>query len=405
MTKTILSPLDEVALLKLKIARFAARRAEIDQELERSKARLQELESPIDEPENPEDGLPSFMRTATTSRARARRSQQEPTVHSEQKTRRAGSPKTPDPWGWEWPQFARPTTSSANKVTRCIAFRPYRASDDWPPDPALEALETDSKFCDGYFPRADGCIVNPTDSQVAERVYQAMAERTRLQNDYLPCKSLPSVLYVPGEVSYKLLGEGLELARHGFYEFCRQRVAGLSLGAYYDGPYSVRFGYSEMEGNDVEHFIPKDTLSNQRIRWALEDLPFVRNTFCHFCCCADSVFFELNCNLGRIQELLLAPGDEERAMRARGLRDRLRQAADPCMAEMETMEQISSLPLHAGLDWAPHHERSFDIMRRRRDTPVSLAIQQAIETWSERRCTLGKDREGVKSEDESTRQA
>ena len=77
-------------------------------------------------------------------------------------------------------------------------------------------------------------------------------------------------------------------------------------------------------------------------------LTHVRNIYCHFRGGGDSLSEKLDGMLTDVQELLVAVGDEERAIQARALRVHLKQAVDQSAAEMEAIGLLSSLSYHNG---------------------------------------------------------
>lgn len=407
MTKIILPPHRERALVKWKIARLAERKAKIDleyhQESERLQARLRELEPPT-RPEVSEDDLPSFMRSTLGSRVRTAQSPQNPTAKQEDTPHRPGVPKKRNPPGsiawWAGPSYAQSTVSSCGKTTSAITRRcqppfVYRDPGIYPDDPPR-----DPNFHDDYWVNPDDePILNPTDRQVAERVYNGISIRTRLDDNDWAYEGLSGEVWIPAQLNYELMGDGLKLAREGFWEFCRERIPDLWKSSYHMGPSSVRFGFSELDSFNVHDGV-KTADPSCRVWWALRSLTQVRNSYCHFRGGDDSQSLELALKI--VQKLLVAVGDEERAMRARGLRDQLKEAAEQSLAELRMLGLMSSLPHHGGLDWAPHHERFFwyKVENFKRNNPKELAIIQAIETWSERRYKPGMDREGFEVEDD-----
>ena len=156
--------------------------------------------------------------------------------------------------------------------------------------------------------------------------------------------------------------------------------------------------FSEMESINVHMYVERADPS-RRVWWALSSLTHVRNSYCHFRGGGDAR--DLDGDLASVQKLPVAVGDEDRAMRARGLRDQLKEAAEQSLTELKTLGLLSSLPYHGGLDWAPHHEYfcRVNVNYFNRSYPEDLAILQAIETWSERRYEPGKAREGFEVED------
>ncbi|RYP49758.1 hypothetical protein DL769_011047 [Monosporascus sp. CRB-8-3] len=217
---------------------------------------------------------------------------------------------------------------------------------------------------------------------------QTLEERSRLR-DSSWLSGPAGHVHIPSKTVCRLLRKAFCLAQESFYYAARKhwRDTKIWYGNFTQGPHEVLFGYSELERRIGErwHEYSMDFLANggfsaSDVVSALFDMPTVRNKVCHFGGRCSDDLKTYDSDLTTCQKLAVTLKDERRAFKIRQLRDQLRVEAEKVLAEIESLQDLATLPY--ARPWKRHHVKAFRDLELSTDEDMPETIVRAAETWS-----------------------
>lgn len=191
---------------------------------------------------------------------------------------------------------------------------------------------------------------------------QSIAVRTRLSENAWVHKPENNVLLDHDE-AFDIGSKGEKLAKQCLFKWLRVnrhdkcKLQGLHCLSDMD---LGRSRVNELYEDTVGFFDYRDTTSGQ-VTAVLDDLVLLRNRIHHF----DGSRFTapmLEGHLHSTQLLAVLLYDEQTAMMARELRDRLRHEAEGTSREVEAVRLFAALPFCGGSPWLPHHLEIFSMV-------------------------------------------
>lgn len=183
---------------------------------------------------------------------------------------------------------------------------------------------------------------------------KGIAKRTRLDDDHWTRGSAYRV-YIDHDALFDILSEAEALAKRCLWEWMHTHLPDECLhwlGYRSDVDFGRERLNTMLSGLPINCFTHRHTRSWQ-VTWKLNRLICLRNYLHHFNGQRQNIN-RIDDDLKTVQELAVLLYDEEAAIQARALRDRLRDEAQQTVGEIETFMMLKSLP-EAGDLWKPHH--------------------------------------------------
>lgn len=170
-------------------------------------------------------------------------------------------------------------------------------------------------------------------------------------------------MFIDDEQQARLLIQGRELAQKSLWNFAEKRMPGQNP---WIGWQQVRFEWGELSqtwGSASTHYsVLKFRATEPHLVWdTMRKVIQLRHTTSHYSPSSDlfpSSLSEVDKHLKNVQKMAIQFYDEQSALKARKLRDELKQAAQDTFKELEALGTLVSLP-YAGYPWKHHHECVF----------------------------------------------
>ncbi|KXT00502.1 hypothetical protein AC578_4089 [Pseudocercospora eumusae] len=222
----------------------------------------------------------------------------------------------------------------------------------------------------------------------------SLATRTRLNDPqdglfYGNLATGSQVVQLPFALQMSLLQEGYDLTRQGTFDYIRKKWPREQLQHFPEHWLQIRFGRQELE--DARFGRNTSDPAKLRIVYAMDGVISLRNILCHPSYVRD--LQQLDALLRSAQELLVKVEDEERALKVRGLRDRVQEEAREIVKEIERREGLKMLPGDQQSPWPIHVQLMFESIDRVvfKDTWAPEAILRAAKEWLKKGYRVGED--------------
>lgn len=229
------------------------------------------------------------------------------------------------------------------------------------------------------------------DHSKGESADNTLAERSMLHDALSYCSPLNHV-YIPSNVTYRLLCQAFRLAQETFHNAAREHWPRVwERQRLEEGPHQVLFGFSELasclRGTETSHmgFLAVRGSCADTVRNALFDMVSVRNDICHYGNRYHKKFGGDDGLLKRCQKLAVVLKDERRAFRIRKIRDILHVQAATIMTEVGALRLLAILPFaqpwkyyHRGLLGSVHFSKGYEPYNYH---TIPVEVRNAAEDW------------------------
>ncbi|KAL1847092.1 hypothetical protein Daus18300_014062 [Diaporthe australafricana] len=184
-------------------------------------------------------------------------------------------------------------------------------------------------------------------------------------------------VFINHDVLYDIVNAAERLAKRCLWAWVRTHRPDFNMGYLSDLDFGRQALHSWINRLPFDFFDCRHTRSYE-VTTKLNELVTLRNFLHHFngrCCSV----YKMDSTLQTVQELAVLLYDEDSAVHARALRDRLRQEAERTVKEFETYMLLSALP-ESQQTWKPHHVALVEVAAREINYKATLGAEMEYES-------------------------